>query len=394
MIPWISWPVIAFFSLFLSIFGGMNAFFFLRWKQAFQPRKRFSIPIGVFLCLMVFAPMIVARSASFPWFALRRAFALVGLSWMGIALLFFVLAITIDLLRRFLGLSGHTAFELTPSRRSRLFLLETAIIAGIVFYGTFEAKNIRVINLRITSPKIREKTRIAHITDVHMSILEDQTCAERVLERIRPFQPDLLVSTGDLIDHPLKNQEACERLFREFPVRLGKLAVIGNHEYYAGLDFSCGFLERSDFTLLRRTSRQVLPGLIVAGVDDPAANRSGSPTVILEEAFLRTLPAEAFILLLKHQPNVPLGFGDLFDLQLSGHTHHGQIFPFRFLTALLNQFNYGYHSFGRGELYVSGGAGTWGPPFRFLTPPEITIIDLIPATGTSPKALSTLHILP
>ncbi len=122
-----------------------------------------------------------------------------------------------------------------------------------------------------------------------------------------------------------------------------------------------------------------LPGLInIAGVDDPAARRFGLYNDIPESELLAGLDPGLFTLLLKHKPIVNKDSPGMFDLQLSGHTHRGQIFPFRFIVRMFFPKVSGYFDLKEdSHLYVSRGTGTWGPPIRFLSPPEVTVIDLV-----------------
>jgi hypothetical protein len=159
--------------------------------------------------------------------------------------------------------------------------------------------------------------------------------------------------------------------------KYGKYAVLGNHEFYAGLDNSLCFIRESGFTLLRSEWEIIGDIITIAGVDDPAGRIRNQTIDVPEKQFLSPLPRERFTVLLKHQPKVDRQAAGLFDLQLSGHAHNGQIFPFTLFTRLfypvkpgvLNQFN-------GSLLYMSRGTGTWGPPARFLSPPEITVFEL------------------
>jgi hypothetical protein len=110
----------------------------------------------------------------------------------------------------------------------------------------------------------------------------------------------------------------------------------------------------------------------------------GLSTVVSEKSLLSSSSAKLFTLLLKHRPEVDKKAAGLFDLQLSGHIHGGQIFPFRYVTDLVYPYGTGFFNLSNyGHLYVNRGSGTWGPPIRFLAPPEVTIIDLLHG-GASP----------
>jgi len=164
---------------------------------------------------------------------------------------------------------------------------------------------------------------------------------------------------------------------RELKPRFGTYAVTGNHEYYAGISRALEFTRKAGFTVLGGDSRDVA-GIRLAGVADPVAWRMGAGGADQEKTALANHSSGQFTLLLKHRPTVEKGSMGHFDLQLSGHTHQGQIFPFTMVTRLLYPLTSGLTNLaGGGSLYVSRGTGTWGPPIRFLAPPEITVIELV-----------------
>jgi hypothetical protein len=166
-------------------------------------------------------------------------------------------------------------------------------------------------------------------------------------------------------------------MFRSIPAPLGKYAVTGNHEFYAGIGPALDFTRRAGFTVLRGELAIVGGILRIAGVDDPAGEAMGAGSRRLEAETLGGEPSSLFTLLLKHRPVLSADAQSRVDLQLSGHTHRGQIFPFRFLVRLSYPFLAGlYAREDGGALYVSRGTGTWGPRMRFLSSPEITVIDI------------------
>jgi hypothetical protein len=137
--------------------------------------------------------------------------------------------------------------------------------------------------------------------------------------------------------------------------------------------------------MLRNQAVPLCNGITISGVDDPAGRHAGVPPPSLsEQALLGSVPTDRFRLLLKHRPAVPIASDGLFDLQLSGHVHKGQIFPFNLLVRLLYPIPCGTSATPKGSLiHVSRGSGTWGPPLRFLAPPEVTVIDIIPKGSPS-----------
>jgi hypothetical protein len=187
------------------------------------------------------------------------------------------------------------------------------------------------------------------------------------------------------VDGELDGVEGLAEILRGIPAPRGKIAVLGNHEYYAGIDRSIAFTRKSGFTLLRDESATIDDAVRIAGVDDPAGARYGRAGGTSEAALLGNRPDGRFTLLLKHRPKLDPATGGNFDLQLSGHTHHGQLFPFRLLTRLAYPLLGGDHPVpGGGILHVSRGTGTWGPPMRFLAPPEITVVDIVRSSPGDP----------
>jgi predicted MPP superfamily phosphohydrolase len=304
---------------------------------------------------------------------------------MGLALLFIPASLLIDLYRSFIfllrkrskkGLIAHIA-------SSKLFLFVPFVISILLTaYGYIEAKNLHTERVLIKTSKIPKeigKVKILQISDVHLGLMIREDRLRKVINEIRVADPDLLVSTGDLVDGKMKNLTNLAELLKETNPRYGKFAVTGNHEFHAGLDQSLDFIKRSGFTILRGEALTVAGIINIAGVDDPTGMRYGLYREVRERDLLTNLPHEKFTVLLKHKPFVEKDVIGFFDLQLSGHVHKGQIFPYSLLTMIyyypayagcLNLVDDSY-------LYVSRGAGTWGPPIRFLAPPEVTLIELV-----------------
>ncbi len=181
-----------------------------------------------------------------------------------------------------------------------------------------------------------------------------------------------MVATGDIVDAQIDHLDGMSELWQRLKPPLGKFAVTGNHEFYAGLDQALQFLERSGFTVLRGKGVTVAETVTLVGIDDPTGDKQN------ETNHLTRHQRGLFTLLLKHRPRVNEKAADLFDLQLSGHAHRGQIFPFNYVTALEYPKQDGLYSLPSGShLYTSRGTGTWGPPMRVLSSPEITLFEVV-----------------
>ncbi|MBN1333000.1 MAG: metallophosphoesterase, partial [Synergistales bacterium] len=303
--------------------------------------------------------------------------------WMGFLFLTLSLMMIMDVTRGLAVLAGFKSSSLyghifSPSRR---FILCLTLSLALCIYGYRESFFIGSDHVVLESPKIprdQGNVRIVQISDIHLGLMVGRAKVKLILDRVREWSPDILVCTGDLVDGQMGTIDGISGLFAEIEPPLGKYAVTGNHEFYVGSIQSGQFIEKAGFTLLRGETVILGDTLAITGVDDPAARLFNGPVQPEEKELLRHVPESLFHVLLKHQPKPDKGSLGLFDLQLSGHVHGGQIFPFSLFTRIAYPYGVGLNDLGQGSMiYVSSGAGTWGPPLRILAPPEITVIDVV-----------------
>ncbi|MBI3897637.1 MAG: metallophosphoesterase [Gammaproteobacteria bacterium] len=300
---------------------------------------------------------------------LATVIAWLGFSWMGWVFLFFWISLGLSLI-------GALAANFSVYA-SRLQSFGTAALVSLVVaaYGFFDARRVRIERVTLVSPKLSAasgKVRVALISDVHLGVLVGARWLRRLVERLRRLDADVVVSTGDLVDGLEYRLRELAPIFDSLRPRYGKFAVTGNHEYYAGIGHALSFHQRAGFTLLRAESVDITDEISIVGVDDPAGRVNTD-----ERVPLAALARERFKILLKHQPVLRPGAEGLFDLQLSGHVHQGQIFPFGLLVRLVYRARTGLTRLADGAwLYVSRGTGTWGPPMRVAARPEITLIEI------------------
>jgi predicted MPP superfamily phosphohydrolase len=375
-----------FFAVFFGLYGLLHFYSFVKLKRALEPGSWPLAGLTLFMILMVLAPLLVRLLERNAWPTLARLLAHVGYVWMGLLFLFVSCALLLDLYRvLMLLLQGAVRVDLShlmPSPRVNFFA-PLILALTVAIFGFFQALNIRTERIVIQTAKIPRdigRVRIVQISDVHLGLIVRQSRLAKILECVTAAHPDLLVSTGDLVDGQLNELAGLAEQIRQVNTPLGKYAVTGNHEFYAGIGTALKFTQEAGFTVLRGKGLTVSGVLNLAGVDDPAGNRFGTGHMISEKALLTDLPRSAFTVLLKHRPIPDDESIGLFDLQLSGHTHKGQIFPFTVLIDLMYPKSAGLLELGAGaRLYVSRGSGTWGPPIRFLSAPEVTVIDLVSA---------------
>jgi len=376
--------MIMFLLIFLLVYGGLHLYMFLKAKAALGFGMKTGIFVVIFLVLMIFAPILIRMLEKPGLEPIARVMAYIGYTWMGILALFFCISILIDLIRFLVWLGGLIAARNLSSITSVTllhFLVPFLLSLSFVIYGFFEAGDIRTERMTIRTSKIPEgvgRLKIVQISDIHLGVIVGEKRLKAILDIVKKEKPDLLVSTGDLVDGEMCNLTGLVRLLREINPPYGKYAVTGNHEFYAGLDRALAFTEDAGFTVLRSDASTVSGFLNIAGVDDGETKRFGVSKGISERELLSGLPQENFTLFLKHRPVLDKEALGLFDLQLSGHAHKGQIFPFGLITKAIYPTDDGCLKLENGSyLCVSRGAGTWGPPIRFLAPPDVMVIELV-----------------
>jgi predicted MPP superfamily phosphohydrolase len=366
--------MLTFLSVALLIYGSMHLYALGKVWMAFPHSFGLGLVLTLAGVILTLSPLLVWFLERQSWHRATVATAWVSYVWMGYLFLFLCIGLLFDL--------GHALAILLNFNwplNAVLALRSVALLALIAMgYGLIEARQIRVEEINISTPKlVSGRVTIAQISDLHLGIMLGDKFLDRVIARLRELKPDIVVATGDVVDGQGDDLDALARHFQTYTPPLGTFAVTGNHEYYAGLESSLRFLRNAGFTVLRGESAKA-GGIVLVGVDDPTAATSGQKTRLDTRKALASVTANDFIVLLKHQPVVD---GDTpFDLQLSGHIHGGQIFPFVYLTRLTYRMHTGLTELADGRrLYVSRGEGTWGPPIRLFAPPEITLITITSA---------------
>lgn len=372
-----------FLLAFLFIYGGMHFHFFLRAASAFDISGIFRYALAVFLLAGVTAPIAMRVAEGRGYDAAAHLISIAGYYWMAFLLLFFFVSIFIEFYQFILTAASNRLncacgfFAPGPSLR---FFIPVALAVILTIYGSFEAQDLKTEYLLIRSEKIPREAgviRVVQISDVHIGGALRGAHLPAIIRAVRDASPDLVVSTGDLVDGRGAYVEEAALKFREIRPKWGKFAITGNHEFYLGLNDALKFMEDAGFVPLRNGAVTVAGVLDLVGVDDYGGMTKGK-TTISDREILSRKERRHFTVLLKHRPVVESAAIGLFDLQLSGHTHKGQIFPFSIFTKLAFPYHAGdYRLPGGALLHVSRGTGVWGPPIRLLAPPEITVIDLM-----------------
>ncbi|GAA2906439.1 metallophosphoesterase [Actinoplanes cyaneus] len=272
--------------------------------------------------------------------------------------------------------------------------VRSRVVAGLVLlvsvvlllWGHREAMRVsRVRNIDVTIPRLGrglDGLRVVLITDTHYGPIDRSRWSRGVVEVINSLNPDVVAHTGDIADGEVPQRISQASPLGDVRASMARVYVTGNHEYMSGAQGWVEYMSSLGWEALHNRHLVVSRGgdsLIVAGVDDRTAASSGVPGHHMDhEAALAGTDPDLPVLLLAHQPQQITGaVAHGIDLQLSGHTHGGQMWPFHYLVRIDQPVLQGLtrHS-GRTQLYTSRGTGFWGPPFRIFAPSEITLLTL------------------
>ena len=252
-----------------------------------------------------------------------------------------------------------------------------ALVICLLGIGHYRYKHpaTEVINIVINKPLkgSQQELKVIAISDVHLGYDTNKQMLRRYVEQINALRPDLILIGGDLIDHnitPVIKQHMEEELNR-LQAPLGIYMVPGNHDYYSGINNVRSFLQKTPIRYLADETVQLPNGLVIAGRDDYSQQRQPLSQL------LKNTSKQAPVLLLDHQPrnlNETVKAG--VDLQFSGHTHNGQVWPFPLLVRRLFDLAYGLRRTDDTYQYVSSGLSLWGPPYRIGTQSEIVVFNL------------------
>jgi uncharacterized protein len=383
-----------FVTVFLSLFAAVHYYLWKRlvrdpgWPLAWQ-------------ALLSVLLVAVALSVPLTLFGARRGFfgpgarwVWPGWLWLGLTFLLLVSVAAGDGVR---ALLSTFAAPVDPERRtwlSRGLAAGASVLAfGVGAFGVQSALGrIKVRKVEVTLDRLPASlhgTTIVQLTDVHIGTILGKSFIEQLVQTVATLKADLVVITGDLVDGSVEHLAEAVAPLGHLQSRHGTFFVTGNHEFYSGADPWCKHLaEELGIQVLR--NRRVSIGdshgsFDLAGIDDITAPMFGQPSDLA--AALEGRDPSRELVLLAHQPRAvhaakAAGVG----LQISGHTHGGQIWPFNFLVLLQQPLVAGLARFGQTALYVSRGTGFWGPPMRVGAPAEVTQIVLKAPTERLAKA--------
>lgn len=384
--------LLAFFGVVFTVSSAIHYYLWARLVRDVAWPAPHGRTLGWLLALLaVVVPLSIPLSRYLPR-EVASPIYWVLFTWLGLMFLLFALLVPADLLRGIAWIIERLAGgPVDPERRLFLARVFGGVVGvgalGLGGYGLFsvlrpiEVKPVRVALSEL--PAALSGFVIAQITDVHVGPTIGRAFIEELVDKTNAMQPDIVAITGDLVDGSVETLGPLVAPLARLKARHGVYFVTGNHEYFSGADAWVRHLESLGIKVLRNERVSIDRdgvGLDLAGVDDPTGgNFLPDHGPDLARALAGRDTARPLILL-AHQPKaIHEAAAHGVALQISGHTHGGQIFPFGLLVPLQQPYVAGLHRHRDTAIYVSRGTGYWGPPMRVGAPAELTRLELVRA---------------
>jgi len=326
------------------------------------------IALGLLSISLVLTSFLSFRYSSLP----VRSVYMAAASWLGMLYLFILAAI---LCWVFYGLAR--LFHLPLDRKILIEILIAIALLGSL-YGFINSGSVRTTRISISLanlPSHWKGKRAVWVSDTHLGQVRSVPFSRRIADMVQSLHPDIVFIGGDLYDGVAVDLDKVIEPLSRISSQYGTYFITGNHEEFSDKSRYLEAIRRAKIRVLDNEMVD-LDGLQIIGVDYRDSSRSEQFKTILQRmAIDRRRPS----ILLKHAPlNLPIAEEQGISVQLSGHTHHGQVFLFRFITSKVYQgYDYGMRWFDNLLVYTSSGAGTWGPPMRIDTRPEIVLITFV-----------------
>ncbi|HAQ65946.1 MAG TPA: metallophosphoesterase [Bacteroidales bacterium] len=380
-----SYQLLVFFSVILTVYALLNWLLFSNGLQVFPQGTRARIWfIWVFWLLVSAYPM--ARVLERVWLSpVSDLLTWIGSFWLAAFFYFLLALLVVDLFRlvNWVFPFFHLLAGGDPSKaRLVIFLITTGAVAIVLIVGHVNAVRTKVThyNLYINKPvESIDKLRIVAASDIHLGTVIGPRRLGRLVKLIDEQKPDVVLFAGDVVDEDLAPvvRNDLGKLLLKITAPMGVYAITGNHEYIGGAASAVKYLSDHGIQMVRDTSVLVGNSIILIGREDRDRGRFSGMERKSMGTLLTGIDLSRPVIMLDHQPfNLQEAVDAGIDVQISGHTHHGQIWPMNYITRAIFELSSGYLQKGKSHFIVSTGYGSWGPPVRTGNRPEIIVVDL------------------
>lgn len=362
------------------IYAAINAYIFTRGLQALPASPLVRTIYTILFAIFSFSFLVSMMSGESLPFPVSSVVESIGAFWIMILVYLVAGALLGDLLRvadHFFGIFPDYIRTHYPYVKQVYLGIVLGGVALTSLWGYVKFDSPEVVQLPLTLPEkdhSQEAVRIVAASDIHLGNTIRRARLEKFVEKINAQNPDIILLAGDVIDRNIRpvEEQRMDEILRKLKAKYGVYAVLGNHEYYGGVERAMQFLKRAGIKVLRDESVTIDNRFVVVGRDD-RTNPNRSSIADLLTGTNRALP----LILLDHQPyHLSESQQNRIDLQISGHTHRGQIFPFNYIVDNMFELAHGYKKIGHTHFYVSSGLGLWAAPLRIGTQSEILNVVL------------------
>jgi predicted MPP superfamily phosphohydrolase len=383
-----------FFSIFFTIHFLINFYIYRRGLQGLEAAPQLAPYFKVIMLFLVLA-YPVGRFLEKIWYSPFSSFIhWAGAFWFAGMLYFTLTIITLDIIRLIISLIN---FYSIPSNTNYPFIklvvtyTSTILIVLLIIIGHINAWTPKTVQKTIHIPKNGgefDSLKIAIASDIHLGTIIGPRKTGKLIKTINALNADLVLLAGDVVDEDVKPviKQNLGKNLQLLNAPLGNYAITGNHEYIGGIDDAVNYLEEHGLKIIRDSSILINNSVYIIGREDKdkyTFTRQKRKTI---HELTQSINKEKPIILLDHQPfNLDSAVKTGIDLQLSGHTHHGQLWPFNYITNKVFELSRGYKQKENTHILVSSGFGTWGPPVRIGNRPEIIELTLTFKNNKAPS---------
>lgn len=376
--------MIIFLLIVITINLLVNIYIFSRTRVLFPETSAGWWIAAVIFWIVAFAYVIgrFSERAGFIWLA--EPMIKTGSYWLGAMAYLTLLFLLADILRGINGLFQFTdflKFNWISDKGKTVVLVVYSLSAIILFAGYLSARfpivRQQAIQLNKTVPGGTQK--VVLVSDIHLGMMISNGKLKKMVELVNNQNADLVLLAGDVFDEDLGPviQNNMGDLLKNLRAKQGVYAILGNHEFFGNANAAEKYFKDHHITVLRDSVVSLDNGITIAGREDISGQRmNGKPRKSIEE-LLNGIDTEKPVFLLDHQPfKLAEVAKNNVDLQVSGHTHHGQLWPFNYMTRAIFEISRGYGKINNTHFYVSSGYGTWGPPIRTNSRSEIIVLEI------------------
>ena len=372
--------MVLFFSIFFAVYSVINYYIFIRGWQALEGFPHLRIFYLIIFIFITFAYIAAKFLVSYLPLYIYNILLWVGSFWFAFMLYFFISIVLLDFLRLL-----NWQLNIFPAYIKENYMYTKQIIAAIVLFvtiviivsGYINTRNPRVktLNIEIAKGSCRlNELNAVLVSDIHLSPMDNKSLLEKIITKTNELKPDIIFIAGDIVDDKpsVLNGNKIGASFFKLKPKYGVYAATGNHEFITGIKEAEKYIENNNINLLRDSLVKIDDGFIVAARDDRSKKSFTGEERLSLNNIINDSVKEYPIILMDH---TPFGLEEAekngVALQLSGHVHNGQLFPLNYITSMIYEKSWGYLKKGKTQYYVSCGVGTWGPPVRTGSYPEI-----------------------